>query len=767
MKSSSPIFCALEVMNRRAFRGKSNVSRSMRRSKVMAMLPMVLLVFTTQATHAGSATWSTSPISSDWNDVANWDPMTVPNDPADTATFGSSENTEVVLSDFTEVNGIAFSPNGSAFTITANPFSFLLISGAGIVNNSGTLQNFVVDVDASSHAATVYFTNTASAGTLTAFTTNGAVVAGGAPGALTEFFASSNAGSATFIDKASTVGTGGGTNFHQNSTAGNAVFTNTGGTLGAGGTLHFLDTASAGNGTFTNEGGSTNGPSAGITQFLNNSSASSATLIANGGTANGASGGMTQFSNSSTASNAVLIANAGMNGGQSGSVSFADDSSAGNASLIINGAPISFSNNSIGGTARLKMSGGFLDISSHNSPGITLGSLEGSGTIFLNSRNLTVGSNSLTTTFSGSISDCVTCNGNSITKTGNGTLRLSGTNNVSGGTNINSGRVLVNGANFGPIVVGGGAVLGGTGFITGNVSPATVNVGAGGAVLGGDATTASGSLGLFGQLSFQAGSIIELTVGPFGAHSSLARFGGTWTFAPNQAFTLLDLGAAPGMYDNIITGLSGDPGSEASWTVTNAGFLGTFIYDGAGNIDLNLAATSGPALKLTDAVSRKMHGSLGPFDVPLLIPGLPGVECRSGGPARTYTLVFTFTNDVVSGNASITAGTGTVSGSPTFAGNTMTVNVTDVADVQKITVTLDSVTDSLSQILPDSAVSVIMLVGDVTKNKTVNGTDVSQTKAQSGIPVTSSNFRMDVTANGVITGTDVSLVKLRSGFGVP
>lgn len=170
---------------------------------------------------------------------------------------------------------------------------------------------------------------------------------------------------------------------------------------------------------------------------------------------------------------------------------------------------------------------------------------------------------------------------------------------------------------------------------------------------------------------------------------------------------------------------------------------------------------------MTDAVSRKMHGSFGPFDVPLLVPGLTGIECRSGGASRNYTLAFTFSNTVVSGNANVTAGIGTVLGSPIFTGNTMTVNLTDVADVQKITVTLDSVTDSLSQILPDTAVSVNMLVGDVSKNKTVNGTDVSQTKAQSGMPVTSSNFRTDVTANGSITGTDVSLVKSRSGFGVP
>jgi hypothetical protein len=64
-------------------------------------------------------------------------------------------------------------------------------------------------------------------------------------------------------------------------------------------------------------------------------------------------------------------------------------------------------------------------------------------------------------------------------------------------------------------------------------------------------------------------------------------------------------------------------------------------------------------------------------------------------------------------------------------------------------------------------ISVIMLIGDTTGNKTVNASDVAQTKAQSGLAVTSANFREDVTHNGSINASDVSLVKSRSGFGVP
>ena len=60
-----------------------------------------------------------------------------------------------------------------------------------------------------------------------------------------------------------------------------------------------------------------------------------------------------------------------------------------------------------------------------------------------------------------------------------------------------------------------------------------------------------------------------------------------------------------------------------------------------------------------------------------------------------------------------------------------------------------------------------LLVGDTTANGSVNGTDVSQTKSQSGQTVGASNFRSDVNAGGTINATDVSQVKAASGTGLP
>ena len=174
---------------------------------------------------------------------------------------------------------------------------------------------------------------------------------------------------------------------------------------------------------------------------------------------------------------------------------------------------------------------------------------------------------------------------------------------------------------------------------------------------------------------------------------------------------------------------------------------------------------SSSTLSLTSAVSRKTHGSAGAFDVPLPLSGEPGVECRSSN--GHHTLVFTFSSNVLSGSAAVTAGIGSVSGSPVFSGNTMTVNLTGVTDVQKITVTLSDVTSSTAQVLPDTSVSANMLIGDTTGDKTVNNSDVAQTRGQVGVAVTASNFREDVTVNGGITTADVRLVRSDVGHTLP
>ena len=188
--------------------------------------------------------------------------------------------------------------------------------------------------------------------------------------------------------------------------------------------------------------------------------------------------------------------------------------------------------------------------------------------------------------------------------------------------------------------------------------------------------------------------------------------------------------------------------------------LGRFTLSSDGN---TLTFTPGTPLQITTVVSRKTHGAAGVFDINLPLSGTPGLESRIGD----YTMVATFTNNVVSGNASVTGGVGTVNGSPTFSGHTMTINLTGVTTAQTITVTLSNVTDEFNQVLPDTPVSMRVLIGDVNANASVNAGDVALCKSTLGAIVNSTNFRSDVNANGSINAGDVSIVKAHLGEGIP
>lgn len=209
-------------------------------------------------------------------------------------------------------------------------------------------------------------------------------------------------------------------------------------------------------------------------------------------------------------------------------------------------------------------------------------------------------------TITGAVTNGGTAIASGLTYSGSGTLTLSGTNTYKGATTVNSGTLLVNGNNSsatGAVSVNNvGTTLGGTGTIGG-----AVTVGNGAILRGGTGSTASGTLTLANNLTLSSGSIIELALGASGAHSTLARTGGAWSLNAIQAFTFINLGAQPGNYANIITGLASDPGSENSWTITDTGWIGTFSYSG-GDISLNVVAVPEPSTWMAGALAL---GSVG------------------------------------------------------------------------------------------------------------------------------------------------------------
>lgn len=171
---------------------------------------------------------------------------------------------------------------------------------------------------------------------------------------------------------------------------------------------------------------------------------------------------------------------------------------------------------------------------------------------------------------------------------------------------------------------------------------------------------------------------------------------------------------------------------------------------------------------LLSAVSRKVHGSAGTFDINLPLTGTRGVERRAAGSTGTagvdYKLVFSFAGAVASCG---TANTGMVVPGP--ATNQCTVNLTNPANGQYLTVSLTgvSVPTACPSFSGDVSATMGLLVGDTNADGSVNSADISQTKSQSGRTVSSSNFREDLNVDGSINSADISLVKSRSGTGLP
>jgi hypothetical protein len=165
-------------------------------------------------------------------------------------------------------------------------------------------------------------------------------------------------------------------------------------------------------------------------------------------------------------------------------------------------------------------------------------------------------------------------------------------------------------------------------------------------------------------------------------------------------------------------------------------------------------------------VSRKFHGTT-PFDVDLPLTGTPGIECRIGqGPSsNNHQVVVTFPGPATFTSASVTSGTGTVSGT-TASGNELTINLSGVTNAQTIVITLFGLNDGANPV-GDLAIPMSVLFGDITANTNVTGADVNVCKSQVGASLSLDNFRNDVDVSNAITGSDVNVVKSQVGAALP
>ena len=468
--------------------------------------------------------------------------MTVPSFPGDIATFQTSSQTSVSLANAIEIGGIVFAPGANLFTITTGGQYTFVMSGAGITNNSGVLQTFVINGPMS-------FTNAATAGNLITFQSGGITFTG-----------SANAGGATFNDPAY---------------------------------LTFNDSTSAASANITLPD-----HSYGVVTFRDLSTAADAQIAVVGDEFGEYE--RVVFTDNSTAGNSTITVTAG----STGEISFLGHSMAGTATLNASDASIVFNENSTGEMSRviLNNTNSALDITAHAAPGVSVGSIEGYGTVLLRNNTLTVGANNASTIYSGQIQDMFS---GTLVKTGAGTLTLANSNTYRAGTRIDNGtlRASHDGA-FGGIPV---SVL----------LPNYVSV-APDAALTLDSGATNNYIVDVASLIIATGSTVNLN---FTGNPDRVR-----------SFILDGVTQPPGTY--------GGPFSNATTHLPQ--------FNGNGTI-----------VAVAKAVSRKIHGDAGAFDIDLPFAGGPGIECRDGN--GDYQVVVTFVNNVTFSYVAVGVGTGYVS----------------------------------------------------------------------------------------------------------